>query len=118
MNVSKSEGVWGNKEAIPHISKCDTRVRQRPQTQPDNDGDRGKTEHVSEASPSQSPSAEINCLLLFVNPIISYGSSNRMVQNKCVRGSFCQTYPPPPVPTANARLSSKNIFQKPGVCHA
>ena len=110
MNVSKSEGVWGNKEASPHISKCDTRLRQRPQTQPDNDGDRGKTKDVSEASPSQSPSAEINCLLLFVNSIISYGSGNRMPQNKRVCGSFYQAYPPPPVPSANAGVSSKNIF--------
>jgi len=110
MNVSKSEGVWGNKEAIPHISKCDTRVRQRPQTQPDNDGDRGKTEHVSDASPSQSPSAEINCLLLFVNPIISYGSGNRMAQNRSIFGLFYQAYPPPPVPSANAEIPSRNIF--------
>ena len=110
MNVSKSEGVWGNKEAVPHISKCDTRLRQRPQTQPDNDGDRGKTKDVSVASPSQSPSAEINCLLLFVNSIISYGSGNRMVQNERVCGSFCQAYPPPPVPSASAGVSSKNIF--------
>ena len=118
MTLSKSEGVWGNTEAIPRIIRCNSRLLQQPETQPDNDGDRGKTSHVSGASPSQSPSVENNYLLSLVNSIISYGSCNRMVQNKCVCGSFCQTYPPPPVPTANAGLSSKNIFQKPGVCHA
>ena len=110
MNLFKSEGVWGNKEAIPNISKYDRRPLLQPETQPDNDGYRGKTEHVSEASPSQSPSVEINYLLLFVNLIISYGSGNRMVQNKRVCGSFYQAYPPPPVRSANAGVSSKNIF--------
>lgn len=110
MNLSKSEGVWGNKEASPHITKCDSRPLQQPDTQPNKDGATGKTDHVSEPSPSQSPSALINSLLSFIYLIIPYGSGNRMVQNKRVFGSFCQASPPPPVPTANAGISSKNIF--------
>ena len=56
MTLPKSEGAWGNKEAIPLITKCDIRPLQQPQTQPYDDGDSSKTEHVWEASPSQSPS--------------------------------------------------------------
>ena len=112
MNLSKSEGVWGNKEEIPHITKCVGRPLLQPDTQPDNDDDRGKTDHVSEASPSQSPPVEINSLLSSIYLIISYGFGNRMIQNERVCGSFCQGYPPPPVPTANAGVSSKNIFPK------
>ena len=110
MNVSKSEGVWGNKEAIPHTTKCVGRPLLQPDTQPYNDDDRSKTDHVSEASPPQSPSVENNYLISLVNSIISYGSGNRMVQNERVCGSFCQAYPPPPVPSASAGVSSKNIF--------
>ena len=63
MNLSKSEGVWGNKEAIPHTTKCVGRPLLQPDTQPYNDDDRSKTDHVSEASPPQSPPVEINSLL-------------------------------------------------------
>ena len=112
MNLSKSEGVWGNKEEIPHITKCVGRPLLQPDTQPNNDGATGKTDHISGPSPSQSPSALINSLLSFNYLMISYGSGNRMIQNERVCGSFCQGYPPPPVPTANAGVSSKNIFPK------
>ena len=110
MNLSKSEGVWGNKEASPHITKCDSRPLQQPDTQPNNDGATGKTDHVSGPSPSQSPSALINSLLSFIYLIISYGSGNRTIQNESVCASFYQAYPPPHVPSANARVSRKNIF--------
>ena len=112
MNLSKSEGVWGNKEAIPHITKCDSRPLQQPETQPRNNVDWGKPDHVPEASPSQSPSVDINYLLLFVNSIISYGSSNRMVQNKRVFGSFCQAYPPSPRTHRQCRSIQQKYFPK------
>ena len=79
MTLSKSEGVWGNTEAIPRIIRCTNRLLQQPETQPDSDGDQGKTGRVSGASPSQSPSVENNYLISLVNSIISYGSGNRMV---------------------------------------
>ena len=118
MNLSKSEGVWGNKEASPHITKCDRRLLQQPKTQPHNNVDWGKPDHVPEASPSRSPSVEINYLLLFVNSIISYGSSNRLAEHEVACLYFMQAHPPPPVPSENALVSHKNIFHKSGVCHA
>ena len=110
MNLSKSEGVWGNEEASPHITKCESRPLQQPDTQPNNDGATGKTDHVSGPSPSQSPSALINSLLSFIYLIISYGSGNRTAQNESIFGLFYQAYPPPPVPSANAEIPSRNIF--------
>ena len=95
MNLSKSEGVWGNKEAIPHTTKCVGRPLLQLDTQLDNDDDRGKTDHVSEASPPQLPPVKINSLLSLSYLIISYGSGNHVVQNKRVCGSFSGTPPPP-----------------------
>ena len=99
MNLSKSEGVWGNKEAIPLITKCVGRPLLQPDTQLDNDDDRGKTDHVSEASPPQLPPVEINSLLSLIYLIISYGSGNRMDPSKCAFMSFEKAYPPPPYPS-------------------
>ena len=59
MTLSKSEGVWGNTEAIPRIIRCTSRLLQQPETQPDSDGDQGKTGRFRELHPRNHPLLKI-----------------------------------------------------------
>ena len=118
MNLSKSEGVWGNTETTSYSSERYRGQQQWSERKPRTDGKTVKSRHISEPLPSQSPPQKTNYMFLFINLLVSYGLGNRTAINHSVWQPLREAYPPPPVPLAATVVSRKNIFPEKGKSNA
>lgn len=99
MNLSKSEGVWGNTETTSYSTETYRGQQGQPDRQPRTGGKTAKSGHILGSAPLELPLVLINYLFLFINSLFSYGLRNRRAINHSVwQLLLLEAYPLPRVP--------------------
>jgi hypothetical protein len=112
VNLSKSEGVWGNTETTSYNTERYRGQQQLHEREPRTGGETVKSRHISAPLPSQAPPQKTNYLFLFINLIDSYGFGNRKAKNHSVSRQLGEVCTLPPQVPASITIHHINIFQK------